>query len=93
MSLLGIDVGTTGCKSVLFSEDGEILASAYEEYDIQSPQSGWAELDSVQVWDKIKHTIQATASLATSDPIKALCASSCGEAVVPVSTAERAATE
>lgn len=85
MSLLGIDVGTTGSKSVLFSEDGKILASAYEEYDIQSPQPGWAELNSAQVWEKITHTIQATASLATSDPIKAVCVSSCGEAVVPVS--------
>ncbi len=33
MSLLGIDVGTSGCKSVVFSETGAILASAYQEYD------------------------------------------------------------
>jgi xylulokinase len=85
MSLLGIDVGTTGCKTVLFAENGDILASAYEEYDFQGAQPGWAELDSVQVWEQIKRTIRATASCALADPVKAVCASSCGEAMVPVS--------
>jgi len=45
MSLLGIDVGTTGCKAAVFSEAGHLLAFAYEEYDIQRPKPGWAELD------------------------------------------------
>ena len=45
MSLLGIDVGTTGCKAALFSTEGGMLSSAYEEYDVQRPQLGWAELD------------------------------------------------
>ena len=89
MSLLGIDVGTTGCKSVIFSEAGDILASAYEEYDFQGTQPGWAELDSGHVWEKIKRTIRAAASQTISDPVKAVCASSCGEAVVPVSEDRR----
>ena len=89
MSLLGIDVGTTGCKSVVFSEHGEMLASAYQEYDFQATQPGWAELDSREVWEKIQQTIRAAASQAASDPIKAVCASSCGEAVVPVSQDRR----
>lgn len=85
MSLLGIDVGTTGCKAVLFSEDGKILASAYEEYDVQFPKPGWAELNSVEVWEKIKTIIQAVTPYAATDPIKAVSCSSCGEAMVPVS--------
>ncbi|GAK60943.1 xylulokinase [Candidatus Vecturithrix granuli] len=85
MSLLGVDVGTSGCKSVVFSETGTILASAYQEYDFQAAQPGWAELDSNEVWENIQQTIHAAASQTTSDPIKAVCASSCGEAVVPVS--------
>lgn len=85
MSVLGIDVGTSGCKSVVFSETGAILASAYQEYDFQAAQPGWAELDSSEVWEKIQQTICAAASQSASDPIQAVCASSCGEAVVPVS--------
>ncbi len=84
MSLLGIDVGTTGCKAVAFSEEGHVLASAYEEYDCQRPKSGWAELDAVEVWAKVKRMIDEVVSSSASDPVKALAVSSLGEAVVPV---------
>ncbi len=84
MSLLGIDVGTTGCKVALFSEEGRLLASAYEEYDIQRQKPGWAELDAVEVWVKVKRAISQVVSSSASDPVKALAISSLGEAMVPV---------
>ena len=34
MYLLGIDLGTTGCKSMVFDEKGTILGSSYIEYDL-----------------------------------------------------------
>ena len=40
MTLLGIDVGTTGCKAALFSYHGEMLASGYREHDAERPKSG-----------------------------------------------------
>ncbi len=89
MSLLGIDVGTSGCKAAIFSEDGPMLEIAYEEYDSQHPQPGQAELDARQVWQKIKATIGKVASGAKGDPVKAVCVSSLGEAVVPVSADRR----
>ena len=82
MSLLGIDVGTTGCKVALFSEEGHLLASAYEEYD--RPEPGWAELDAIEVWEKVKGTISQVVSRSASDPARALAVSSLGEAMVPV---------
>ena len=85
MSLLGIDVGTTGCKAVVFSVTGDPLASAYEEYDVQRPEAGWAELDAVDVWAKVKRTIATVCADCASDPIQALAVSSLGEAMVPVS--------
>jgi len=88
MSLLGIDVGTTGCKAVVFSADGRLLASAYEEYDVQRPQPGWAELDAVQVWERVKRMIARVVSDTAADPVRALSVSSLAEAVVPV-TKER----
>jgi len=84
MSLLGIDVGTSGCKAALFSEDGRMLALAYEEYDYQCPQPGWAELDSLRIWNQIKRTIGRTVAGAQMDPVKAVCVSSLGESLVPV---------
>ena len=93
MSLLGIDAGTTGCKAALFSLDGRLLALAYEEYDIRSPQPGWAELDAVEVWEKVKATVRRVTAAAggpgSPDPVTALAVSSLGEAVVPVSADRR----
>ena len=85
MSLIGIDVGTSGCKAAVFSEGGQVLALAYEEYDYQHPQPGWAELDTKQVWESVQRSIAQVAQQARHDPIKALSVSSLGEAVVPVS--------
>jgi xylulokinase len=84
MSLLGIDVGTTGCKAAVFSEGGHLLASTYEEYDVQRPKPGWTELDAVEVWAKVKRMISKVVPSSASDPVKALAVSSLGEAVVPV---------
>ena len=84
MSLLGIDVGTSGCKAAVFSKEGQLLALAYEEYDYQHPQPGWAELDARQVWESVQRTIAQVAQPAQHDPVRALCVSSLGEAVVPV---------
>jgi xylulokinase len=84
MSLLGIDVGTTGCKAVVFSETGDSLASAYSEYDVQRPGPGWAELDAADVWGKVKSTIASVCAGSGADPIQAIAVSSLGEAMVPV---------
>jgi len=86
MSLLGIDVGTTGYKLSAFSREGDLLASTYEEYDIQRPKPGWAELDTVQIWGMLKESMAYIASQSSSDPVEALCVSSLGEALVPVTT-------
>ncbi|MGC9360049.1 MAG: FGGY-family carbohydrate kinase, partial [Anaerolineae bacterium] len=84
MSLLGIDVGTTGCKAAAYTPDGNLLAEAYREYDVQRPRPGWAELDAQDVWSKVCACIRSVALQTTADPISALAVSSLGEAVVPV---------
>jgi xylulokinase len=88
MSLLGIDVGTTGCKVAAFSEEGHLLKSAYAEYDSLRLEPGWAELDADEVWAKVKGMVREVAAVAALDPIEALAVSSLGEAMVPV-TADR----
>jgi xylulokinase len=85
MNLLGIDVGTTGCKVALFSPQGEMLASAYREYDAKNPQPGWAELDAAAIWKDVKAIIRSVTATNPGVDIRALSVSSLGEAVVPVS--------
>ena len=41
--LIGIDLGTSATKTVLFDENGTVIASASREYPMYQPQNGWAE--------------------------------------------------
>lgn len=41
--LIGVDVGTTGTKTLLVDEEGRVVASAFEEYPLLAPRPGWAE--------------------------------------------------
>lgn len=85
MSLLGLDVGTTGVKAIVFAEDGQSLGSAYREYPLFQPRPGWAELDPELVWHAVCEAVrEAVVATGDSDPVRALAVSSQGEAVVPV---------
>lgn len=56
--LIGIDIGTSGTKTVLFDTDGRIAASAGEEYPLYHPATGWAEQDPEEWWRAACHTIR-----------------------------------
>lgn len=84
MSLLGLDVGTTGCKAVAFNLEGQILSAGYREYSLSHPQPGWSELDSELIWERVKEVIAEAVSRTKSDPIQSLSVSVQGEAVTPV---------
>ena len=83
MAYLGIDLGTTGCKAVIFNGEGDALASAYREYDIVSERPGTAEIDPVRIWAHVKDMI-SECILKTDHEVEALSVSSLGESVVPV---------
>ncbi len=44
-ALLGIDIGTSGCKALLIDGNGKVLASCTEIYGLSQPHSGWMEQD------------------------------------------------
>ncbi len=86
MSLLGIDVGTTGCKAVAFSAEGDCLCNAYREYPAAAAAAcaDACMLDSKLVVSLVKETIRQAAKETSTDPITALCVSSMGEAMTPI---------
>ena len=84
MSLMGIDVGSTGTKAVLFAADGRILGQAYREYPELRPQPGWFELDPGEVWRAFTEVVVEAAGYQEGDPVQALCISAMGEAFTPV---------
>jgi len=40
---IGVDIGTSGTKSVLFDQKGTVISSATVEYPLYQPQNGYAE--------------------------------------------------
>ena len=85
MSLLGIDVGTTGCKAIAYSLEGVPLARAFAEYEPLGGPEGWFELDSAQVWQAARAAIASVAAQTHQDPIQAISAASMSETLVPLS--------
>jgi xylulokinase len=55
---LGIDVGTSGTKTLAIREDGEILASATVEYPLSTPKPGWSEQDPEHWWQAAVQSVQ-----------------------------------
>ncbi len=49
--VLGIDIGTSGTKTVLFSADGQTIASYTGEYSLAQPRNGWAEQNPEDWWE------------------------------------------
>lgn len=41
--LMGIDAGTTGCKTCIFDLDGNLIGYDYREYPCYYPNPGWVE--------------------------------------------------
>ena len=56
--VIGIDLGTSGTKTVLFDEVGTVIASALVEYPMYQPQNGWAEQKPLDWWNAAANTIK-----------------------------------
>ena len=56
--LIGIDVGTTGAKTILVDESGQLHASALEGYPLYTPQPKWAEQAPADWWQATVKSIQ-----------------------------------
>lgn len=84
MSYLGLDIGTGGCKAVVFDRGGKELASSFREYKVLHPKPDYAEINSDEVIDRCFEVI-ADVNSKISDPVLAMCISSQGEAFTPLS--------
>ncbi|MBC7224749.1 MAG: glycerol kinase GlpK [Anaerolineae bacterium] len=54
-----IDQGTTGTRFMLFSPEGKVVASHYQEHRQMYPQPGWVEHDPLEIWQRTQEVIQA----------------------------------
>ncbi|MBI2843181.1 MAG: hypothetical protein HYX78_07250 [Armatimonadetes bacterium] len=91
MSLMGLDIGTTGVKAVVFDVKGNMLAGAYREYPLLFPFPGASELDPEEVIEAASEVIgEAASTVKGADPVTAIGIASQGEAFTPVDSGGRA---
>lgn len=69
-NVIGIDLGTTGVKVVVVSEEGHVIASCTEEYPLITPKPGWAQQEPEDWWQA---TIKALKKLVKDISPSSVC--------------------
>ncbi|RDD96366.1 MULTISPECIES: xylulokinase [Paracoccus] len=76
-ALLGIDIGTSGCKALLIGTDGAVIAADTATYPLSQPRPGWTEQDP-ELW--IEGARKAVArALAKAPGVEILCVGLSGQ--------------
>src|SRR5689334_9144399 len=57
--LLGIDIGTSGTKTLICDQKGKVLATALAEHPISSPKPGWSEQNPEDWWKAVGKATKA----------------------------------
>lgn len=74
-SILTVDIGTSSCKTVLFSESGTILAQGKGQYSLLFPQEGRVEQDPEEIFAGVGYGLISRMDL--QDAIEFAAAASC----------------
>ena len=56
--IIGIDIGTSGCKTVLIDSDGKVVTSAFKDYPLYVERHGWSEQEPDDWWDAVCTTLK-----------------------------------
>ena len=87
--VIGVDIGTTGVKALLFNEDGSIVGEASREQALSYPESGFVEQDPAAWYEVpcglIRQVLEETRT--SGDDVGAVGISSQGISIVPVDEA------
>ena len=83
MLFMGIDMGTSGCKAVVFDEAWQAVSAASREYSMLFPGDGLLELDAEIVWDSIRETVREANGKAP-EPAAAFAISAIGDVIIPI---------
>lgn len=73
--VIGVDIGTTSTKSVLFSANGSVISSHGIEYPLYSPSPETAEQDPEEIFQAVLETIGKTVEKNKVHPNEILCVS------------------
>ena len=83
---IGIDIGTTTVKCILFGEGVQVVAEAGREYKTLLPKASWAQQNPEDWWKGVAESIRSilTESRVAPEDIKVISVSSQAPAVLPM---------
>lgn len=85
MLLVGVDIGTTNLKAVVFNAAGELVARASAPTPTHYPRPGWAYYDPDELWRGIVHVLRtAIAQVSHPRQIVSIACASIGETAIPI---------
>ncbi|MFB9327559.1 gluconokinase [Paenibacillus aurantiacus] len=70
--MIGVDIGTTSTKAVLFEENGAVVAKANEGYPLYTPTSSIAEQNPDQIFQAVLTTIKGVMTQSGIEPASVL---------------------
>ena len=83
--VMGIDIGTSGCKTLIIDHNGLVVARAVAEYPLSTPHPGWSEQEPEHWWRAVKSTVKAALNdLKHDSDIKAIGLSGQMHGLVPL---------
>ena len=84
--VLAIDAGTTGIRSMFFDQTGNVIASAYSEFESLFPHPSWVEQRAESWWETACKTIQQCLREGKTRPeqVIAISVTNQRETVVPI---------
>ena len=80
--LLALDQGTTSSRAILFDRDGQVRASASEEFPQYYPQPGWVEHEAGEIWASQRRVAEQAIAAIPSAAIAAIGITNQRETVV-----------
>jgi len=77
MPFLGVDLGTTGVRALVITNEGQVLGAATAEHPLQSPEPGWMEQEPTDWWEAAGTAIRRAAALSgiTAAQVEAIAVS------------------
>ena len=66
--LLGVDIGTSGTKAVIYTSEGWTVAEATRSYPMEQPQTGWAEQHPTLWWNAVCACLRELTDRSDIDP-------------------------
>ncbi|WP_224753481.1 gluconokinase [Paenibacillus terricola] len=66
--MIGVDIGTTSTKAVMFEENGKVVTKADEGYPLFTPSSSVAEQDPDQIFGAVVHVLKMVMAQSGAKP-------------------------